>query len=84
MNTLQKDAIYIRINRLMQAYSHKATVYTLLSEILFTPLYTIDSASSDFEEKLENVEGILSTKEPNAFKISELEKLICSVPVLGF
>lgn len=81
MNTLEKDAIYIRINRLMQDYSHKATIYTLLSEILFTPMYTIDSASLDFEERLENAEGILRTKECNAFKISELKKLIHAVPM---
>ena len=75
MDTQQKDAIYIRINRLMHNYSRSPSIYTLISQILFTPMYTIDSASLDFEEKLENVEGIVGSKHTNAFKVSALKKL---------
>jgi hypothetical protein len=83
MDTSEKDAIYTRINRLMRDYSRTSTLYTLISEILFTPMYTIDSASLDFEEKLENVEGILRAKESNTLKISKLKKLIHAVPMFG-
>lgn len=75
MNTQQKDAIYTRINRLLDRNARIMPIYLLINDILFTPLYTIDSASIDFEEKLEKVEEILSINESTAHKISELKKL---------
>lgn len=75
MDTQQKDAIYTRINRLMDKYSHTMPIYLLINQILFTPLFTIDSASIDFEEKLERVERILITSEPIRVKILELKKI---------
>ena len=75
MNTQQKDTIYTRIDRLMDKHSRTMPVYLLLNEILFLPLYKFDSASIDFEEKLEKVEVILSTPEAIEDKVSELKKL---------